>query len=304
MTNKTLIIAEKPSVAADLVKVLPGKFKKSKTHYEGDSHIVSYAIGHLVSICYPEEIDARFQKWTMENLPILPENFPLKGLDGTKSQLNALQKLIRRKDVDTIVNACDAGREGELIFKYIINYVWNNSVAKKNLKRLWLQSMTADAIRDGLANLRENNEMISLEDTALCRSESDWLIGINATRALTGYNSRKGGFFLTPCGRVQTPTLSLLVKRERERKGFVPKPYSNLIATFTYNGSSYEGKWIDPKFKKDPAKPHLKADRIWKQQDADTIVQKCTNQNAKVSDTNKKSKQTPDLVFPPKTHCL
>ncbi|PID77407.1 MAG: DNA topoisomerase III, partial [Deltaproteobacteria bacterium] len=149
MTSKTLIIAEKPSVAADLVKVLPGSFKKSKTHYEGSSHVVSYAVGHLVSICYPEEIDPRFQKWNMNNLPIMPDSFPLKGLDGTKSQLNALQKLIRRKDVDTIVNACDAGREGELIFKYIISYVWNSSVAKKKLKRLWLQSMTTEAIKDG-----------------------------------------------------------------------------------------------------------------------------------------------------------
>ena len=140
MTDKTLIIAEKPSVAADLAKVLPGKFKKTKTHYEGDSYVISYAIGHLVSICYPEEIDPAYQKWDLDKLPILPETFPLKGLDGTKGQLNTLQKLIRRKDIKEIINACDAGREGELIFKYILKYVWNNSVAKKSFKRLWLQS--------------------------------------------------------------------------------------------------------------------------------------------------------------------
>ncbi len=291
MTDKTLIIAEKPSVAADLVKVLPGKFKKEKTHYEGDSHIVSYAIGHLVSICYPEEIDPKYQKWDISTLPIIPEAFPLKGLDGTKTQLNALQKLIRRKDVTEIINACDAGREGELIFKYIINFVWNQSVAKKKFRRLWLQSMTAEAIKDGFNHLRNNEEMTALEDTALCRSESDWLIGINATRALTGYNSRRGGFFLTPCGRVQTPTLSLLVKRERERNAFVPVPYSNLIATFSYNGHSYKGKWIDTGFRKDETNPHLRQDRIWEPEKADAIVVKCSDKPAEVTETSKKSTQ-------------
>ncbi|MCK5667162.1 MAG: DNA topoisomerase III, partial [Thiotrichaceae bacterium] len=158
MTDKTLIIAEKPSVAADLIKVLPGTFKKEKTHFEGPAHVVSYAVGHLVSICYPEEIDSQYQKWNLESLPILPESFPLKGLPGTKGQLNALQKLIRRKDIKEIINACDAGREGELIFKYIIKYVWNKSVAKKSFKRLWLQSMTTDAIKNAFNSLREGDE--------------------------------------------------------------------------------------------------------------------------------------------------
>jgi DNA topoisomerase-3 len=230
--GKTLIIAEKPSVAADIVKALPGKFKKSKTHFEGDSYIVSYAIGHLVSIGFPEEIDPKFQKWTLDNLPILPEEFPLSVLPNTKTQYNALSKLIRRRDVDVIVNGCDAGREGELIFKYILKYAYTRSVAGKSIRRLWLQSMTLDAIRTGLQNLRENEEMLSLEAAALCRSEADWLIGINATRALTCYNSRHGGFRKTPCGRVQTPTLSLLVKREAERRAFVPTDYWELHADF------------------------------------------------------------------------
>ena len=214
--------------------------------------------------------------------PFCPKLFHLKGLDGTKGQLNALQKLIRRKDITEIVNACDAGREGELIFKYILKYVWNNSVAKKSLKRLWLQSMTADAIKKAFASLRENEEMVPLEDTALCRSESDWLIGINATRALTGFNSRRGGFFLTPCGRVQTPTLSLLVKRERARHEFVSRPYWNLLAHFTFNNESYDGKWIDLSFTKDPHDPYKKADRIWKIEDADAIIAKCTGQPATI----------------------
>jgi len=296
MTDKTLIIAEKPSVAADLAKVLPGNFKRTKTHYEGDSYVISYAIGHLVSICYPEEIDPVFQKWDIGKLPILPETFPLKGLDGTKGQLNTLQKLIRRKDIKEIINACDAGREGELIFKYILKYVWNNSVAKKTFKRLWLQSMTTDAIKKGFSQLKDNADMKSLEDTALCRSESDWIIGINATRALTGFNSRKGGFFLTPCGRVQTPTLSLLVKRERSRMDFIPRSFCNLYGHFVFNNSSYTGKWIDPSFTKDPNDSHRRADRIWIPEDAEEIINKCKGEPANVEETSKKvTQRSPQL---------
>ncbi len=291
MTDKTLIIAEKPSVASDLAKILPDRFKKNKTHFEGQKYVVSYAIGHLVSICYPEEIDPAYQKWDINKLPILPESFPLKGLDGTKSQLNALQKLIRRKDITEIVNACDAGREGELIFKYIIKYVWNKSVAKKTFKRLWLQSMTTDAIKSGFANLRDSEEMLPLEDTALCRSESDWLIGINATRALTGFNSRNGGFFLTPCGRVQTPTLSLLVQRERYRMNFIPKPYCTLHADFVFDNITYNGKWIDPSFKKDPNDSYKRADRIWDPEKAAAIIAKCTGQPATVEEKSKQTSQ-------------
>lgn len=297
MTEKILIIAEKPSVAADLVKSLPGKFVKEKTHFEGDTYIVSYAIGHLVTICFPEEIDPAYQKWDMDNLPILPAAFPLKGLDGTKSQLSALQKLIRRKDVGQIINACDAGREGELIFKYIIKFVWDTSVAKKSFKRLWLQSMTADSIRAAFASLRDNIEMLPLEDTALCRSESDWLIGINATRALTGFNSRKGGFFLTPCGRVQTPTLSLLVKRERVRLDFVARPYWNLRGIFACKNQIYEGKWIDAAFARETSDPLDRADRIWKKDDALAIITKCTGKPAIVEEQSKKNTQNSPQLY-------
>jgi hypothetical protein len=167
--GKTLIIAEKPSVAADIAKALPGKFTKAKTHFESDDHIVSFAIGHLVGIAYPEEIDPALQKWSLDNLPILPEEFPLAVLPDTKAQFNALNKLIRRKDVEVIVNGCDAGREGELIFKYILRQAANRTLAGKQVKRLWLQSMTLDAIRDGLGKLRDDTEMRPLEDTALCR---------------------------------------------------------------------------------------------------------------------------------------
>jgi DNA topoisomerase-3 len=297
MTNKILIIAEKPSVAADLAKSLPGKFVKEKTHFEGDTFVVSYAIGHLVTICFPEEIDPMYQKWDMDNLPILPETFPLKSLDGTKSQLTALQKLIRRKDIGQIINACDAGREGELIFKYIIKFVWDASIAKKSFKRLWLQSMTSDSITSAFASLRDNSEMLPLEDTALCRSESDWLIGINATRALTGYNSRKGGFFLTPCGRVQTPTLSLLVKRERVRLSFVARPYWNLLGLFYCNDQVYEGKWIDAAFVRESGDALDRADRIWIKEDALAIIAKCTGKPAIVEEQSKKNSQSSPQLY-------
>ena len=289
--DKTLIIAEKPSVAADIVKALPGKFTKSKTHFESDDYIVSYAIGHLVSIAYPEEISPDFQKWSLDNLPILPLEFPLKVLPGTKSQYNALSKLIRRRDVSVIVNGCDAGREGELIFKYILKQSWTNSVKAKQIRRLWLRSMTLDAIRDGLANLRSNDEMLPLEDTALCRSEADWLIGINATRALTCYNSRFGGFRKTPCGRVQTPTLSLLVKREAERRAFTPTTYWELRGNFACEDVKYEGLWIDPLFKKDESQPHGRQSRIWDAQKGEDIVALCKGKPAVIEETSKQSTQ-------------
>ena len=289
--GKTLIIAEKPSVAADIAKALPGSFKKLKTHYEGGGYIVSYAIGHLVSIAYPEEIDPAFKKWSLGNLPILPEAFPLTVLPGTKSQYNALSKLIRRRDVDVIVNGCDAGREGELIFKYILKQAFTKSVAAKSIRRLWLQSMTLNAIREGLAHLRDNEEMLPLEDTALCRSEADWLIGINATRALTCYNSRHGGFRKTPCGRVQTPTLSLLVKREAERRAFKSTDYWELHASFNCETVEYEGVWIDTGFKKDPEHPHGRQNRIWDVDKAAAIVDKCTGREAIVEESSKKTTQ-------------
>ncbi len=295
--SKILVIAEKPSVAGDLARALPGKFTRRKTHYESSTHIVSYAIGHLVSICYPEEINPDWQKWDINNLPILPDEFRLKALDGTKSQLNALQKMIRRADVSEIINACDAGREGELIFNYIVSYVWNKSVAKKSFKRLWLQSMTTESIKAAFDSLRTPEEMEPLAQAALCRSESDWLIGINATRALTGYNSRRGGFFLTPCGRVQTPTLSLLVKRERARIEFVPRTYHTLSAEFTFDGGNYTGKWIDPAFKKDPADPHRRADRIWTEADWQAIIARCRNEAAAVSEESKETRQSSPQLY-------
>lgn len=295
--GKTLIIAEKPSVAADIVKALPGTFTRTKTHFESDRYIVSFALGHLVSIAYPEEIDPRYQKWTIDNLPILPDEFPLTVLPETKTQFNALRKLIRSRDTDVIINACDAGREGELIFKYIIQLAATRSLESKKIERLWLRSMTLEAIREGLANLRSDEEMLPLEETAKCRSQSDWLIGINATRAMTCYNSRFGGFRKTPCGRVQTPTLSMIVKREEERRAFIPRTYWELHALFAGPGFSYEGIWIDPDFKKDDSKPDNRQDRLWDAERAAEIAARCPGRNARVKETSKKTTQGCPLLY-------
>jgi len=294
---KTLIIAEKPSVAADIVKVLPGRYTRSKTHYEGEEYVVSYAIGHLVSIAYPEEIDPAYKKWSLDTLPILPDPFPLTVLPSTKAQFNALAKLIRRRDISVIVNGCDAGREGELIFKYIMKMAATRSTAGKTIRRLWLQSMTPDAIREGLRTLRDDEEMQPLEATALCRSEADWLIGINATRALTCHNSRFGGFRKTPCGRVQTPTLSMLVNREAQRRAFTPVDYWQLLATFRCGDIEYQGTWIDPDFTRDPADPHKKQNRLWDREQAAAIREKCLDGLAEVTETGKKSTQSAPPLY-------
>lgn len=215
MTTKTLVIAEKPSVAQDIVRALTptaGKFDKHDEYFEGQDWIVTSAVGHLVEIQAPEEFDVKRGKWSFAHLPVVPPYFDLKPIDKTKGRLGAIVKLTKRKDVGAVVNACDAGREGELIFRLIEQY----AKSKHPVKRLWLQSMTPAAIRDGFAKLRTDKQMMPLADAARCRSEADWLVGINGTRAMTAFNSRDGGFFLTTVGRVQTPTLSVVVEREEK----------------------------------------------------------------------------------------
>lgn len=192
--GKTLIIAEKPSVALDLVKVLGQKsFTKGNGVYESDTTIVSHAIGHLVEIADPKEIDERYKKWEMSTLPMLPEKFPLSANPQTKAQLSILSKLIKRKDVTTIVNACDAGREGELIFFYILDYVLKSKFTGKTIKRLWMQSMTPAAIQEAFDNMRDGADMENLKAAAICRSEADWLIGMNGSRGLTAHGAIVGG---------------------------------------------------------------------------------------------------------------
>ncbi|MGN1209399.1 MAG: DNA topoisomerase, partial [Duodenibacillus sp.] len=243
---KTLIIAEKPSVATDIARVLGG-MKKNGDYYEGEEYVVGNALGHLLELVCPEEYEVKRGKWTFAHLPVLPPTFDLKPIARSAEKLKSLKRLIRRADIDTIINACDAGREGELIFRYIMQ----DAKCKKTIRRLWLQSMTPAAIREAFAHLRSDADMQNLAAAAKSRSEADWLVGINGTRAMTAFNSLDGGFFLTTVGRVQTPTLAIVVRRENEIRAFVPKDYWEVRATFaTAKGAVYEGRWFDEAFKR------------------------------------------------------
>ena len=198
MPMKTLVIAEKPSVAQDLARALGMKPGRGDDFYENDEYVVSSAVGHLLELTVPEEHDIKKGKWSLEKLPHLPPEFALAPIDRTASRLAVLKRLLKRKDVTEVINACDAGREGELIFRNIMRA----ANARQPLKRLWLQSMTTDAIRTAFTKLRSDADMMPLADAATSRSEADWLVGINSTRALTAFNSRGGGFLKTTAGRV------------------------------------------------------------------------------------------------------
>jgi DNA topoisomerase-3 len=264
--TKKLIIAEKPSVAADIAKALGG-FTKHDDYFESDTHVISSAVGHLLELACPEEFEVKRGKWSFAHLPVIPPHFALKPIEKTESRLKVLAKLIKRKDVSALINACDAGREGELIF----NYIAQHTKSGKPVQRLWLQSMTQGAIRDGFSRLRNGNEMQGLGDAAVCRSESDWLVGINGTRAMTAFNSKTGGFHLTTVGRVQTPTLAIVVEREKRIREFKPRDYWEVEAEFTAKAGSYKGKWFDEGFKGKNEDEHARADRLWEQAKADAI---------------------------------
>jgi DNA topoisomerase-3 len=265
--SKTLIIAEKPSVANDIAKTLGG-FTKHDEYFESDEYVLSSAVGHLLEIAVPEEHDVKRGKWSFAHLPMIPPYFALNPIAKTEARLKVLNKLIKRKDVTTLINACDAGREGELIFRLIAQ----NAKAKQPVKRLWLQSMTPAAIRDGFTHLRTDEDMMPLADAARCRSEADWLIGINGTRAMTAFNSKEGGFYLTTVGRVQTPTLSIVVEREEKIKKFVSRDFWEVRAEFVCAAGVYEGRWLDTKFKKDETDPEKRAERLWSKAAADSIA--------------------------------
>tara|TARA_R110002073_G_scaffold106112_1_gene239702 strand:+ start:660 stop:3191 length:2532 start_codon:yes stop_codon:yes gene_type:complete len=290
--SKSLIIAEKPSVATDITRVL-GNFIKHTDYFESDQYIVSSAIGHLLELVIPKEHEVKRGKWSFANLPVIPPHFDLNPIEKTASRLKLLTKLIKRKDVDTLINACDAGREGELIFYYIARHVGT----KKPIKRLWLQSMTPDSIRQGFTKLLDNAEVESLAEAAVSRSESDWLVGINGTRAMTAFNSQEGGFHKTTVGRVQTPTLAILVEREEKIKKFVPHSYWEIHGTFATENGNYHGKWFDEKFSKDKANNELKAERLWEQNEAETIRNKCQGKPASVSEESKPAKETCPLLY-------
>ncbi|WP_372828347.1 DNA topoisomerase III [Polaromonas sp.] len=300
---KTLVIAEKPSVAQDIVRAITptaGKFEKHDEYFESDEWVITSAVGHLVEIQAPEEFDVKRGKWSFANLPVIPPYFDLKPMDKTKTRLNAIVKLTKRKDVDALVNACDAGREGELIFRLIQQY----AKSKHPVKRLWLQSMTPAAIRDGFESLRSEKQMQGLADAARSRSEADWMVGINGTRAMTAFNSRDGGFFLTTVGRVQTPTLSVVVEREEKIRKFVSRDYWEIHASFLAEAGEYPAKWFDPKWKKaaanaDNAEPdaELKADRVWSEREALAIAEAVRGKAATVTEESKPTTQAAGQLF-------
>ena len=300
VSGKTLVIAEKPSVAQDIVRALTpmaGKFVKHDEYFESDSYVVSSAVGHLVEIQAPEAYDVKRGKWSFAHLPVIPPHFDLKPVDKTKTRLNAVVKLAKRKDVGQLINACDAGREGELIFRLIEQYAGGAKPLGKPVSRLWLQSMTPQAIRDGFNSLRTNAQMQPLADAARCRSEADWLVGINGTRAMTAFNSRDGGFFLTTVGRVQTPTLSVVVEREEQIRKFISRDYWEIHASFAAQAGSYPGKWFDPAWKKDADDAEKKADRVWNLQQAQQIADAARSQPASVTEESKPTTQASPLLF-------
>ena len=285
--SKKLIIAEKPSVANDIARALGG-FTRNGDYYESDEMVLSSAVGHLLELAVPEEYEVKKGTWSFANLPVVPPHFDLAPIEKSESRLNLLLRLIKRKDVSGLVNACDAGREGELIFRYIMQH----ARAKKPIQRLWLQSMTQGAIREGFESLRADRELLPLADAAKSRSEADWLVGINGTRAMTAFNSRDGGFFLTTVGRVQTPTLSIMVEREEKIRKHVFRDYWELKATFAAQAGEYEGKWFDPKWKKNPGDAEARADRLWNERDAQAIAEAARGQPASVTEEAKPSSQS------------
>ncbi len=298
--GKTLIIAEKPSVMTDLSRVLTkvlGKFEKNGSgrdvFFENDSAIITSAVGHLVELRMPMGPNGKKLPWNFNVLPAIPEKFDLDPIPDSEARLKQVLKLAKRKDVDDIVNACDAGREGELIFRYIMEI----GKIDKPVKRLWMQSMTNDSILEAWKNLRPGEQMKPLADAAKCRSESDWLVGLNATRALTCFNSRHGGFNITAAGRVQTPTLAILAQREAEIRAFKPTPYFEVHGTFGVQAGEYLGKWIDEAWKKSEDAPLSKPERIWDRQTAEDIVARCTGKRGVISEEKKASTQISPQLY-------
>ena len=310
---KSLIITEKPSVASDIAKAVGG-FKKGKDYYENEKYVISWAVGHLFELAVPASMKDQ-DKWDMKKLPIMPAEFALEPAEKMTGRANVLRKLIRNKDVSELINACDAGREGELIFRYIAQYAGT----KKPIKRLWLQSMTPEAIREGFARLRTDAEMQPLATAARSRNEADWLIGINATRAFTLRLSGGRGSTITSLGRVQTPTLAIIVDRENKIKDFKPRDLHELHSRFRAAAGEYEGRWFDEAFQKDEDETertkrllhrlqlnlpdaqqqldskngslwdeHRAAPRLWHREIAEAIQRKCSGKHGVVELEEKK----------------
>ena len=258
-------------------------------------YVLSSAIGHLVEIAVPEEYEVKRGKWSLANLPVIPPHFDLKPIERTEDRLKLLARLVKRKDLTSLVNACDAGREGELIFRYIVRHTGS----KKSIERLWLQSMTPSAIREGFASLRPGEALQPLADAAVCRSESDWLIGINGTRAMTAFNSKEGGFYKTTVGRVQTPTLAILVEREQRIRNFIPRDYWELHATFSTGKAEYAGRWFDDEFEKTQRDEDsdTRPERIWDEARASAVRERCEGKTGIATDESKPTTQLSPLLY-------
>ena len=289
---KKLIIAEKPSVAADISRALGG-FKRSGDYFESDEYVLCSAVGHLLELVVPEEYEVKRGKWSFANLPVIPPHFGLSPIEKSESRLNLLLRLMKRKEVSGLINACDAGREGELIFRYLVQHAHS----KKPIERLWLQSMTPQSIRDGFEQLRPDRELLPLADAAKSRSEADWLVGINGTRAMTAFNSKEGGFYLTTVGRVQTPTLAILVEREERIRAFTARDYWEVQARFGAKAGEYPARWFDAKFKKDDTDAERKAERLWNAREAEAIVAACRGKTGTASEETKPSTQLSPLLY-------
>src|SRR5258707_13855297 len=244
--SKKLIIAEKPSLAAAIPRALAG-FTRKSDYFESNDYVLSSAVGHLLELVLPEEYDVKKGKWSFAKLPVIPPHFDLAPIERSEDRLNLLLRLLKRKDVTGLINACDAGREGELIFRYLVQH----AKARKPIERLCLQSMTQQSIRDGFSRLRPDKDLLPLADAAKSRSEADWLVGINGTRAITAFNSREGGFYLTTVGRVQTPTLAILVEREEKIRAFTARDYWEVHARFGAKAGEHGARWFAAGFKKD-----------------------------------------------------
>ncbi|MBP8275572.1 MAG: DNA topoisomerase 3 [Propionivibrio sp.] len=289
--GKILIVAEKPSVAREIAEALGG-FAKVEGWLESPSAVISSGIGHLVEIHAPE---AATTGRDLASLPVIPARFELRPIEKTKAQFNLLSKLMRRADIDQVVNACDAGREGELIFRLI----YEHAGCRKPMKRMWLQSMTMDAIRDAYRSMRSGGEYDALSDAAKCRSEADWLVGINGSRGVTRLRERQTqSYEMMTAGRVQTPTLAILVHREQEIKHFVPKDFWEVHATFGAQAGTYEGKWFSASAPAEGEDAGSTGSRFWDRAQAEAIVAKCRGvAPSSVKDDSKTTSSAPPKLF-------
>ncbi|MCB9685119.1 MAG: DNA topoisomerase III [Alphaproteobacteria bacterium] len=301
--GKRLVITEKPSVARDIAAALGG-FTEHDDVLESEDYVVTSAVGHLLELAEPQDYSPEFRSWSIKNLPIVPETFQIKPREGQKKRLDQIKKLGKRKDVDGLINACDAGREGELIYRRIVEHC---GLDDKPQERLWLQSMTRDAIRDAFDHLRPGHDLDPLADAAWLRSVGDWLVGMNATRALTQRLRSRGEQGAWSAGRVQTPTLGILVQRERKILAHVPQPYWEIVATFSTPAQRWEGRYHDPTqgaSSKESSGEEAEEEgvrrpqRIFERAEVDRIVAALKAAGTgTASEKRKKSKQGPPLPF-------